>query len=97
MPAVCVLQAPMPVPYRRPSVRPWVFPLRFQPRWPRNPRYPGPRRFAASTFPNMPRLRGWLQLGPFHGFAGRSGDYLCWLPTRVFVPAFFLFDEQRYD
>lgn len=60
-------------------------------------RYPGPRRFATSTFPNMPRLRAWLHFGPFHGFVGRSGDYLCRLPTRVFVPAFFLLDEQRHE
>lgn len=64
---------------------------RFQPRWPRNPRNSGPRRLAASTLPSMPRLRVWLQPRPFHDLADRSGDYLCRLPTRVFVPAFFVF------
>lgn len=41
-----------------------------------------------SDLSNRPRLRAWLQVGPFHGFVGRSGDYLCRLPTRVFVPLF---------
>lgn len=96
MPAVCTA-----APYAgalQASVRPTeVFAPRFQPRWPRNPRYPEPRRLAAPMFPDMPRLRVWLQFWPFHGFAGRSGDYLCRLPTRVFVPAFFLLDEQRHE